>query len=74
MLNTRGVGEKAVSVLHLLHHGKPLLHQPSLQCVTVKYNRSVLHLATDLSVVETLVRIVAATHPWLVCRIMGAIV
>jgi len=28
----------------------------------------------DLSAGETLVRIVAGTHPWLVCRIMGAIV
>jgi len=28
----------------------------------------------DLSACETLVRIVAGTHPWLVCRIMGAIV
>ena len=28
----------------------------------------------DLSAGETLVKIVAATHPWLVCRIMGTIV
>jgi len=28
----------------------------------------------DLSAGETQVRIVAATHPWLVCRIMGTIV
>ena len=28
----------------------------------------------DLSAIETLVRIVAGTHLWLVCRIMGAIV
>ena len=28
----------------------------------------------DLSAGETLVRIVAATHHWLVCRIMGTIV
>ena len=40
-----------VSVLHLLHYGKPLLHQSSLHCVTVKYNRSVLHLTIDLSAI-----------------------
>ena len=28
----------------------------------------------DLSAGETLVRIVAGTHPWLVCRIMGSVV
>jgi len=45
-------------------------------CINRPYTASLLSttdLTIDLSAGETLVRIVAGTHPWLVC-IMGAIV
>jgi len=44
-------------------------------CINRHYTASIsslLHLT--ISAGETLVRIIARTHPWLVCRIMGAIV
>ena len=34
----------------------------------------IIVVVVDLSAGETLLRIVVGTHPWLVCRIMGAIV
>jgi len=48
------------------------LWQTITASTVITLRQSVLHLT--ISAGETLVSIVAGTHPWLVCKIIGAIV
>jgi len=72
-LNTRWVGETGMQ-----YPCFTCFTVASHYCINRPYTASLLsttdHLTIDLSAGETPVRIVAGTHPWIVCRIMGEIV